>query len=385
MAPVDIGTTVPPDDSGSDTFARYCYQAHVALPYLLACAFREAQIVSIILEHFEDIAIEYSDRWRFVQIKTRDPGLGPWRLSDLLVDGGALRSLHRTFTASLGVTATYEAHLEGAAKNGDPILELPPPRGRVTVETTRRIAEALRISESECVTFLQDVRVFPGIPLRVTIVGENLRLLGRHAPNTTAGELERIHERVVALAHAAMAAERLADEWPLAVRDPNADTLQERIRRKRLTAQELAPLVVTLRRAPRVLLRRLTEPESVTMTELERKLLAGGAPPGLVSNAKQLRASASIRRTEYLSASFDPAGLEDLQERVRIRSEGLCAQHSDGGAPAVAVWNQLLSDFQLSPASYDQTGVFSADPFLLLGEVCELADGCVVDWGISDA
>jgi hypothetical protein len=77
-----------PDDSGTDAFQRYAYQAHVAFWFCLNCYFAGSPI-AVYCEHWEDLLIEYVDVLRFTQIKTRDAGRGPWRYTHLLDDGGA--------------------------------------------------------------------------------------------------------------------------------------------------------------------------------------------------------------------------------------------------------------------------------------------------------
>ena len=71
---------IPPDDTGTDTLKRYRYQAQLALPFCLACA-RKERVRSVIMEHFEDIVVEYDDYWHFIQVKTRNSNLGQWTLT----------------------------------------------------------------------------------------------------------------------------------------------------------------------------------------------------------------------------------------------------------------------------------------------------------------
>src|SRR6266536_5660975 len=116
-----VTTTPPPDDSGSDAFQRFGYQAHVAFPFCLRCYFAEdvdEGVIAIYCEHWEDLLVEYADKLRFVQIKTRDASRGPWKYRYLLDDGGALRSMIRTQRALAGLSeervVEYDVRLEGA-------------------------------------------------------------------------------------------------------------------------------------------------------------------------------------------------------------------------------------------------------------------------------
>src|SRR5215813_11649551 len=95
--------TAPPNDTGTDTLKRYRYQGQLAVPFCLECALG-GSIRSVIMEHYEDIVIEYIDHWRFIQVKTRDTRYGPWKLSDAL-DG--LKSLHRTYQSACYLNAKY--------------------------------------------------------------------------------------------------------------------------------------------------------------------------------------------------------------------------------------------------------------------------------------
>lgn len=71
-------TSSPPDDSGTDAYQRFAYQAHVAFWFCVRCYF-DGDPVAVYCEHWEDLLVEYTERLRFTQIKTRDPGRGPWR------------------------------------------------------------------------------------------------------------------------------------------------------------------------------------------------------------------------------------------------------------------------------------------------------------------
>src|SRR5688572_17198904 len=64
-----------PDDTGSDTLARFEYQAHATFPYLLELV-RGERVTEVFAEHVEDIAVHEQELWRFLQVKSRDPGRG---------------------------------------------------------------------------------------------------------------------------------------------------------------------------------------------------------------------------------------------------------------------------------------------------------------------
>ena len=155
-----LSSTVPPDDSGTDTFRRYRYQAHVAFQFCLDCI-SEGNVLSVIMEHFEDIVIEYKEFWYFVQIKTRDPNQGPWRLSHGLGNNGGLKSLYRTYLVTQGIPAKYGLFLEGAIARDDLLNCLVPPKDLSNEDLQQRVKDRLEIDDEECEAFLNSVNVRP--------------------------------------------------------------------------------------------------------------------------------------------------------------------------------------------------------------------------------
>jgi hypothetical protein len=90
--PKGIAVTV---DTGADTFSRYVYQVEIAFRFCLDCALG-GDVVSVVPEHLEDIALECRSSWRFLQIKTRNAELGPGncRTSPLPMAGCEVFSAH---------------------------------------------------------------------------------------------------------------------------------------------------------------------------------------------------------------------------------------------------------------------------------------------------
>jgi hypothetical protein len=70
-------------ETGTDTFIRYRDQAEVAFPICLRFA-KVGDVLSVTPEGLEDLLVEEPVRWRFIQVKTRDAGLGGWLYGDLL-------------------------------------------------------------------------------------------------------------------------------------------------------------------------------------------------------------------------------------------------------------------------------------------------------------
>lgn len=188
----------PPDDSGSDAFRRFSYQAHVVFPLCLRLYFL-GDIVAIYCEHWEDVLVEFTDRLRFTQIKTRDAGRGPWKYRHLLDEGGALRSLLRTHRAlaALGETrrVEYDICLEGAADSADEIMRLVIGGDDASDAMCQTCADRLEIPEVEARSLLERVTVTPNLPPRTMIAASNRDLLRLRAGHLPANELTGVRRQ----------------------------------------------------------------------------------------------------------------------------------------------------------------------------------------------
>ncbi len=136
----DILNSTTPDDTGTDTLRRYRYQAQLAVPFCLDCASGGA-VRSVIMEHYEDIVVEYADHWRFIQVKTRDSKHGPWRLT-LAMDG--LGSLFRAYGSTSLSNARYSLYLEGAIAHDDDLNNLVPEKQPLDATFVDRVAKGLK-------------------------------------------------------------------------------------------------------------------------------------------------------------------------------------------------------------------------------------------------
>lgn len=379
----------PPDDSGSDAFQRYAYQAHVAFPFCLSSYF-VGDVVAIYCEHWEDLLVEYVDRLRFTQIKTRDGGRGPWRYTHLLDESGALRSLLRTHRALEDVTVDrpieYDVRLEGAVDSGDDqIKRLLVGGDGANDEMCERCANRLEIEGNTARALLARVTVRPDQPSRTLIAGRNrdsLRLPGGHL---TAGELSDIYDAVINLIKRAMEADLLADDWPQAIVEPQTteEIAEQSARAKRIDRELLQPILSRLECDDQPLLAAITDPDRLRATALELKLETAGASPELVARAKQFRAQAAIRVAEVRGRSlYDvEAVLGDLHMRILDAAESV-GEAVQVEPPAAAVWNQLGQRLSANANAYDPRGVLGQDHLLLIGEVCQLSDECRFRWGV---
>ena len=381
--PVDIPT---PDDSGSDTFERFRYQAMVALRFCVDCGLG-GRTQSVIAEHLEDLAVHQDSSWRFIQVKTRNPQRGPWRLSDLLSDNGALHSLLRCHRVLGEVECTLEVFLEGPIDGKDRLSKFSAQASSGRQECVETIATKLGLVEPELSEFVGRVRVFADFPHRALIESDNLGFLGRAAPDLTYAELVDIHGRIIEVFCEAMASGDTGSHYPRAVIEPetipDGDT-RALVARKHLTRDRLGPLCANLASKPRPLIARMVEPHGDTPTVLEQKLIAGGAPAQIVADAKELRANAASRKLELLAMGGLDREIEDVRQSLRLRTNSQVALHEDKPRPARYIWDGLLQMLTLQASAIDPNNHFGRAEFLL-GEVCELADECTTNWGVASA
>lgn len=374
--------TAPPDDTGTDTLRRYRYQGQLAVPFCLECA-TGGSIQSVIMEHYEDIVVEYIDHWRFIQVKTRDSRYGAWKLRDAM-DG--LKSLYRTYQSTSHLNAKYSLFLEGAIAYNDTLNKLQPGNLSIDDDLCSQIMQRLGMVRTECEAFLKLTTVHPNQAPRDYSRNENVRLLAATNANVSQDELEAIETRLTNEILRAMSQERLDTIIPLYIRDPGG--LQEEVRRrveeKRLTPIRLRPLLGSLVGGPFSLLRRIVDPELSQPTNLEKKLLAGGATQPIIEAAKSLRANAAIRETEMkASALFDPKEQwDDVHQRIQVLAISVAAMVDDRPNPARRIWGELEKSLKEQAREVDPNLLYKRDPFMLLGAACGLSDECHIDWGL---
>jgi hypothetical protein len=383
----DFLDSTPPDDTGADTLRRNRYQAQLAVPFCLDCASGGA-VLSVIMEHYEDIVVEYKDHWRFIQVKTRDSKYGPWKLTPAM-DG--LGSLYRAYEAASGLNARYSLFLEGAVAHGDDLNNLVPEKSELDASFISRIAKGLKEkgfsdAHKTCEAFLNLTSVQPNQPPREHITAHNVSLLAASNSNVSWDELKVIEQKVTDEVLRAMGQDRLEDLIPAYIRDPDGlpEEPRRRVEDKRLTRERLAPLLGSLAGGAFPLLRRVVEPELLPPTTLERKLLAAGAPQRIVNQAKSLRANAAIRATEVAAANMfgGQEKVDDVHNRLEIRATAIAAKHGQTANPAVAVWAEVMEVIERSPEVIDPNRVYRQDPYLLVGAACALSDDCLIDWGV---
>jgi hypothetical protein len=246
-AMTERGHVVSPDDTGSDTFARFIYQAHATFPYCLRLA-RGEGVTDVFAEHVEDIAVRDGTSWHFLQVKSRDAGRGPWTFAEV-VRSGAFRSLWRAYgAAGPSVEATYEVCLEGAVRNED-VLSAVVDTDEFDDDCLQRLANDLGVTIDDVEKFAPRLRV-RRLPSRESIRAENLFLLGGVARGVPLGDVERTYDDAVAVIEAAMTGDRLDGNWPAALFLAPNERAQMRLEAKRIGRERAEQIFAPILRAP---------------------------------------------------------------------------------------------------------------------------------------
>jgi hypothetical protein len=376
---------LPPDDTGTDTLIRFRYQAQLALPFCLACA-RKEKVRSVIMEHFEDIVVEYDDYWHFIQVKTRNPDRGQWKLTDA-IDG--LKSLYRAFNATSHLKAKYSLFLEGAVSAKDDLNILTHPKNNISDGLVQKVYQRLDIEDSECRDFLEVITVHPNQPPRANITSHNIHLMGQVSASTSIREIESLEQRLTDEILRAMSCDRLENilYHYISNLEDLEDEIKARIDAKRLDAKNASDILGSLASGDYPLLLRITDLNVPTPTNLEKKLIAGGATERIINNAKELRANASIREAEILSSGFfvEDGKIVDVQVRLETLANSVVERFEDSDKPAKTIWLELRKEITQTVNSVDPNRIYKQDPYLLLGAACGLSDECRIDWGVKIA
>ena len=381
-----------PDDSGSDAFRRYRFQAHVAFPHCLDCA-TQKRVVSVTCEHFEDLLIEEVDQLRFTQIKTRNADYGPWRFVDLCRPrGGALTSLLRTHRALAKLddkrALVYEIRLEGVSERGDPIRRLMPsgdgaddPMAKTMTKSLREATE-IKLKESREVLARTQVRF---VASREYIEDENLRMLRALAGHLPANDLKAIYDAAIGLICTAMEGRLLADAWP-AVLFESLDENDERavlVAGKRLRVDRLAPVFAPLMDGSLIRFEEVLEDSALDASTMIHKLRLAGASEAVLHQAKSLRAAAAKREFEVRSRDMTgraDADFEDLDQRLLTAAVASAESVGDLEAPAGKIFANLLDRLTASGTTYDPKSLLGQDGLALTGGVLQLSDECRFPW-----
>lgn len=213
--------------------------------------------------------------------------------------------------------------------------------------------------------------------------------MGQVSASTSTSEIESLEEKLTDEILRAMSCDRLDNllYHYIAKVEEIEDETKARIKAKRLTASDLANILGSLASGDYPLLLRITDLYEPCPTNLEKKLIAGGATERIIKNAKELRANASIREAEILSSGFfmEEEKIIDVQVRLEILANSVVERFDDSDKPAKTIWLELRKEITQTVSSVDPNRIYKQDPYLLLGAVCGISDECRIDWGVKIA
>lgn len=390
-APVQVETAAV-DDTGSDTFARYVWQAKMAVLSWLSCLTDGDAPLAVVCESIEDIVLVYQHRVVYAQLKTKTRG--SWSDSNVCDPGGGIDSLVRTHNVLRSPPVAVEFHLwlegpAGATKKtgdffGDP---------RLASDAIRKKITQLGMKRAALSSFLGRLTIRTDRPSRSHIDAVILQYIGALWPALN-------HPQRVSLYRELLRKAELAQAGALERTDPSeaqgplgiskTDSEFEGIARKLLTRAllvSLTPPVPTTTR--RELLERINSGDVASALEL--KMAAAGANVSTITEAQALRARAEIRRLELLAGSETVRPRLDALEVSLLRmaeAHATSASLQGGASPGVSASPAefVSAEIMRHPAdllALDQRDLFDRDPQLLYGLLCQLSDACLFWWRVE--
>jgi hypothetical protein len=165
------------------------------------------------------------------------------------------------------------------------------------------------------------------------------------AGHLSADVLQGVYKRILMLIFDAMQAKALPPKWKetFLTKGVTRGKAATAFLQKRLLSEHFAAFAEVLPTPPQPLLKRMIDGKEQLPTQLEQKLIMGGASAEIIEHAKILRANASQREYELLASEmFDDGVLDDLRTRLLIRAHGLIGEHGTGRKPAATIWNHPL-------------------------------------------
>ena len=383
-------TTV--DDTGSETFIRYRWQAKMAVLSWLECLAPGNALVGVLCESVEDIVLVYPARTVYAQLKTKTRG--SWSDSNVCDEGGGVDSLVRTHNTIPKTAAALEFHLwlegpAGATKKTTDFFRDP----RTASDNIRKKIVALGVKRSLLPAFLARLQVRTDRPPRAHIDSVILQYIGATWPALNHPERLALYVRLLAHAEDAQAA-ALDGAFATSLLEPLGISEEEetwtRIAAKALTRELLISLTPTLPTTTRSeLLARIASGEVASALEL--KMSAAGATGETIAAAQELRARAEARRLELLAGSETVSlHLQNLEaELLRMAEAHATAANIQGGSvPGVsaAPAQFVVAEIRRHPAdllAIDGRNLFERDTQLLFGLLCQLSDECKFWWRVE--
>jgi hypothetical protein len=351
--------------------------------------------LAVYAEHIEDILLHYSERFLFIQVKTRAPTVGQWTAEALCASGGGIDSLCRAYAVARDAPCFFSLHLEGSMSPSSGTTDFVRSCSSATQSLRSKIKALLEEALAQDVTdeildnFLSRLTVVPNQPSQSDIDAKCFRVLSRLVPGITTEAAEELCQRLFHIVEDAQQAlppglsvgatgidflaAQLAALLPHGEDPGSVGEDSKRLTRERLE-EELGsqPSAASLLLIQRVL-------DERPLTALEEKLLAAGANDQVVLDARQLRAMAEPRRMELLSGpEHQLRQLDDVSNRVLLYARAVAQLCRTAADPPNDLWARLVAEAGLE--NTDQTGVFNQDRQSLLGLLCCLSDECKFAW-----
>jgi hypothetical protein len=389
---VDALLALPTDLAGSLTFARFRWQAKIAVLRWLGTLAKDDAPEAVVCERVDDVVLVYQARYVFEQLKTKDRG--SWSAAKVCAPKGGLDALIRSWNAAraagLHHVSTFELRLEGpmsALRATVSFFEDP----TTASAAVRKALVELGLPRKEVSAFLSRLSIHANTTPRGAMDAVLHQSVGALWPSMTHAQARLLVERLLEAAEAAQ-----ADEQPsitvlqhlraaAGADDTEGENRDERLRPV-LSREDLRALTPPLPDEPNdMLLRRLGHGQPSSALEL--KLQRAGARVSTVQHAQGLRAEAEIKRQLTLAAGGRAVDdLDHLGRRVLMVADGATAavalRMTDplvAASPGEHVFNHFLSN-PAALAPLDVQHVLGPDPLVLLGLLCQLSDECLFGW-----
>lgn len=108
-------------------------------------------------------------------------------------------------------------------------------------------------------------------------------------------------------------------------------------------------------------------------------MATAGASDTLITDARNLRAMAEVRRMELLSGPSNSIDhLSDLCNRILVHARAVAQRCTTSAEPAADIWAHLVAEAGIE--NLDQFGLFNGDRQSLVGLLCCLSDECRFSW-----
>lgn len=387
------------DPTGAKTFERYIWQAKQAVRQWITCLSARDGLLFIVCEHTEDIVLVYFDRFRFIQLKTKDKG--SWSAT-VMADRG-LDTLVRSYSAArvVGIheISCFELWLEGSISDDkDTSLFVESPTNASGTVRDKLVVHGL--NRENLSDFLSRLKIYPDQPTRHHIDAKVTWELSAIWPALSRPELDALYERLLVAVQAAQAAapaaattqRHLAAARPDIRRDlPTPDepggAAIEAIRSQVLSHAALVALTPPLpAESVERLLQRMSGGPGSSLLEL--KMTAAGATSRTIRLAQELRADMEVQRQLLLASTQSAeAELEKVAARLLAMAEATATRLAMSAAvnPAAAArpGEAIAADLLSRPADLaqcDRAQAFQGDGQLIFGYLCHLSDLCQFRW-----